>query len=226
MMANKRPTWLIVLLVSIALVPLAYLLGRRSTPPVSQRAGAAASDDGQRLAALEREIQGLRAATVRATLASQEAIAERTTTAAITPEQARGKATPGDDDTLKERLDPEEEARRGDTERAAFLADLSRRVDTEPVDGAWRHDTETGIRRLIAEHLGPKVSISEATCASSVCRVKLNHPEWPHIPTEKMIQFDVNRSSLAASQIQFDPSAERATTLYFMRDQPTATAQP
>jgi|GEM_PF-1759745 len=226
-MANRRPSWLIVLLVAVALAPIAYLLGRKSTPAASQPTAAGASEDGQRLAVLESEIQGLRAATARATLASQQAVAEHATGAVVVAAAPRGgeEARRDQDDAVHEQLDPEEQARRGDGERAAFLADLSRRVDTEPVDGAWRHDTETGIRRLISEYLGPKVSISEATCASSVCRVKLSHPEWPHLPQDKMIQFDSNRASLGTSQIQFDPSDERATTLYFMRDQVPVTAQ-
>ena len=225
-MSDRRPSWLIIALAGIALSAAVYLWVQKSPTP-SERA--AASHDGSRLVALEREVQGLRAAT--ALLATRQAGTEPMTSGAVVGSDtlARGREEQRldalDGAGIREEIDPEEEARRDDEERARFLDELSRRVDTEPVEGAWRHDTESGIRRLISEHLGSHVTVSEATCASSLCRVKLSHPEWPHIPQDKMFKFDTNRASLGTSQIQFDTRKDRATTLYFMRDEPSVATQ-
>jgi hypothetical protein len=60
----------------------------------------------------------------------------------------------------------------------------------------------------------------EATCAATICRAKLSHPDWPRIPEDKFVTFTLNRESLGTLEIQIDTRVERITTLYFLRQAP------
>jgi hypothetical protein len=114
-------------------------------------------------------------------------------------------------------LDPEDEEILAQEAQALHFDALNRRIDTERVDGAWRHETEGPLKQLMTQHLAPKIRVSEATCASSFCRVKLDHPEWSRIPPGWMFEFDLARASLEVTEVQYDNREEGATTLYFKR---------
>jgi hypothetical protein len=112
--------------------------------------------------------------------------------------------------------DEKREAAARQSARIAFWDGLDRRVQTETVDAAWKRETEATIARVIPAYLGSSVSV-EVTCASTICRAKLRHPEWPRIPEDRFVKFTLNRESLGTMEIQLDTRAERTTTLYFVR---------
>jgi hypothetical protein len=113
-------------------------------------------------------------------------------------------------------LDPKAEQ----AARIAFWDQLHRRVDREAPDAAWRAETEAAIRRLIPARIGPGVTVTEAKCASKICRATLAHPGSARIPDENFMDFTLNRESLGAMQIQLDTRKQGSTTLYFLRDEP------
>jgi hypothetical protein len=100
------------------------------------------------------------------------------------------------EDAALEEVDPKEQERRLEQVRVEHFDALSRRVDTELVDARWQHETEQPLKQLMSKHLGPDFTVSEATCASTLCRVKLEHRAWPRIPTAKVFEFDMARASL------------------------------
>jgi hypothetical protein len=224
---QRRPHWLLILLAGITASAGAYVWGRTSAPSVSEREGVSSAEDDQRLAALEREVHRLRAAT------SKAAIPSRRDSAGEEPAEpfGAGRRRAGDEqdrDRLdgteaREQLDPEEEERLVREARIAFWDELSDRVDTEPPDPAWRRATEPVITRVIPEQLGPQASVDEVVCSSSLCRAKLTHPEWPRIPSDKFAQFALNRGSLGTMEIQLDTREEGATILYFLRREQAST---
>jgi len=120
-------------------------------------------------------------------------------------------------DEGEEELDSEGAEAESQAVRNDHFDELSRRIDREVVDGSWRHATEGPLKSLIAKHLGSKVSVTEATCASTSCRVQLSHPEWPRIPPGWMFALDVARASLEVTEAEYDNRAEGTTTLYFKR---------
>ncbi len=117
----------------------------------------------------------------------------------------------------REEPDPGEVEALSRAERLQYFDALSARIDSEATDGAWRSATEGPLARLISEQLGSKVSVAEATCASSYCRVQLNHPEWARLPPDLMFAFDLARTSLQVTEAEYDNRDEGATTLYFKR---------
>ncbi|WP_437726642.1 hypothetical protein [Sorangium sp. So ce861] len=220
-MIERRPHWLLILLAGIAASAGAYVWGRASAPPASAREGALRAEDGQRIAALEREVRRLRAATLKAAIPSQQGSAGE---GAVEP---LGSARPRDRDAqdgdgfdsagAHEQLDPEEEERSLREARIKFWDGLSDRVNTEPADPAWRRETAPVIARVIPEQLGPQVSVDEVVCSSSICRAKLTHPEWPRIPGDKLVQLSLRRGSLGTMELQMDTRQEGATVLFFLR---------
>lgn len=180
-------------------------MGRISAPPATERKGALSSEDGQRLAALEREVHQLRAAKLKASVRSQHDAAGVSTLETL------------DGTDVREQPDPEQEKRLAREAQIAYWDELSARADAEPPDPTWRRETEPVITRVIQEQLGPQVRVGDVVCSSSLCRAKLTHPEWPHIPSDKFVQFTLNRGSLGAMEIQLDTRAEGATVLYFLR---------
>lgn len=120
------------------------------------------------------------------------------------------------------------EARDARAERAArlaFLDGLRRRVDTETPDPAWREATEAAIRRLIPARLGPQVTVTEAKCASTICRATLLHRGSPRIPDDKFMAFTLDREPLGSLEIQLDTRSEGSTTLYFLRPRAAPAAR-
>lgn len=217
------------LLAGVAAPAGAYVWGRASAPRASERERVLSSEDSRRLAALEREVHRLRAAAAKASIPSKRDSAGEDTVKTSDSAGRRDGAEPGGDDLdgtdAREPLDPEEDERSVREERIAYWDELSHRVNTEPSDPAWRRATEPVISRVIPEQLGPQVSVDEVTCSSSICRAKLTHPEWSRIPSDKFIQFTLNRGSLGAMEIQMDTREEGATVLYFLRTEQAPAEQ-
>jgi hypothetical protein len=138
-----------------------------------------------------------------------------------------GSIPPGEDELeaadVGEDLEPEDEEHLAAEARIEHFDELSRRVDGEVVDGAWRHATQGPLERLMSQHLGSKLRVADATCASSFCRVKLSHPERSRISPAGLFEFDLARASLELTDVQYDNRDEGATTLYFRRGPAPAT---
>jgi hypothetical protein len=75
------------------------------------------------------------------------------------------------------------------------------------------------ISRLLPEHLGSGVTVREVSCGSSLCRAKVQHPEAPRLPEDRLADFMLSRGPLGTMQVQLDTREIGTTTLYFMRDE-------
>ncbi|WP_437895542.1 hypothetical protein [Sorangium sp. So ce124] len=220
-MIERRSHRLFILLAGIAALLGAYVLGRISAPSTIEREGGLISEDGRRPGALKRGAHRPRAAALKAAIRSQHGSAGEDTVGPLESDQPR---TSGERDgeeldsiDVRKPLEPEEEERSLHEARIAFWDKLSARVDAEPPDPTWRRETEPVITRVIPEQLGPQVSVHDVVCASSLCRAKLTHPEWPRIPNDKFLQFSLNRGSLGPMEIQLDTREKGATVLFFLR---------
>ena len=216
-MSESRSSWLFLPLAGVALAAGGYLWGSRSSPPAESPAVGVARDQGRPVVV---------SAIVNA------AIHARQETLPLAPTNARSDLSSASADEDREslegaqgpaELDPEEAEDLSQATRIRHFDELSRRIDTEVVDGAWRHATEEPLKRLIAEHLGPKVSVAGVTCASTFCRLRLSHPEMPRVPASSMFAFDLARSSLDVTEVEYDNRDEGVTTLYFKRGPAPAT---
>lgn len=223
MTERRRILWFI-LPVSIVLAGAVHLMTGSSARSAAERnaqepQGTSRTPDEQRFATLEREVQRLRVALQ---ASQRDSNADRGAPAAV--------ASTGDGEPQEEdRLDDADERRPREPElaeaelretRIRFWDAMSDQVDTEEIDPAWRNTTEPVLEQAIPR-LGPQVSIAETSCASTLCRVKLNHPEWPHIPNERFSDFVMNREGpLASMEIRLDIRDEGNTTLYFVREEP------
>jgi hypothetical protein len=217
-MIEPRWSWLLIPLSVSTLAAAGYAWGHGSVPRQREAVVAVVKSDAQRIAALEREVQSLRASNAQqAARLSREAPAVNAAIAAVPPPAGeRGDEHEPLDPTPPEET-PEQQERRVQQVRIEHFDALDRRVDTELVDGRWRHETEQPLRQLMTKYLAPEITVSEATCASTLCRVKLSHPAWPHIPATKLFEFNVARASLEVTEIQYDNRADGTTTLYFKR---------
>ncbi len=211
-MTEPRFGWLFISLAGAALAASGFAWGKRSSPP--------AGPSGVVVERESHEGRGLGAATPRNAAAS--------TLQAMVPANPgiAAELLPGDDEQdldspgvseVGAELEPDDEEHLAEEARIQHFDALSRRIDGEVVDGAWRHETEEPLKRLMVQHLGPKVGVAEATCASTHCRVKLTHPEWSRIPPGWTFAFDLARASLEVTEAQYDNRDEGVTTLYFKR---------
>jgi hypothetical protein len=104
--------------------------------------------------------------------------------------------------------------------RLAFWDTLRSRVDTEAPDPAWRSETEAAIRRVLPARFAPPMTVTDAKCAATICRVTLAHPGSPRIPEATFMDFTLDRESLGTMEIQLDTRNDGSTTLYFLRPGP------
>lgn len=208
-----RSKWLLIPMAGFALATIGYLWGRTSSDRTEAREAKAATHEGQataedpattanerQVAALQHEVRRLRRANA--------GLALHARTAAEAGDELE------DSQAREEQLGSEDQARQA---RIEYFDQLSKRVDTEEVDGDWRHHTEAPLKDLLAEHLGREVSLAEVTCASTYCRVKLSHPQSPRLRSGPGFEFDLARASLEVTEVSFDNREEGATTLYFKR---------
>src|SRR5262245_3751504 len=150
-MTEPRLSWLLVSLAGAALAAAGYLWGKSSSP--------AAAPGENVLTSGEREVPGPKGATLRAAV-HPSPVAVHVASAA--PSDGRD-LDPLDGAEVGDELEPEDEELLAQETRKKHFDELSQRVDTEVVDGAWRHATEVPLKRLLSEHLGPKLGVSEAT---------------------------------------------------------------
>lgn len=161
------------------------------------------SDDPQRLAALEQQVRRLQADNLR-----QQQVAK------VAEQSARQAA--GENEPQVERT-PEEAKRLAEANRLTYLEGLERKLNTEAQDPAWRNQVEPAIAELLPERLGEGISVDKVSCASSVCRARVNHPGFTHLPSEKLTAFLDKRGPLSNLELQFDTHEDGVTTLYFLR---------
>ncbi len=216
---KQRALWWFTVPAGIVLVASGVLVGRTSVGPTMTAAHEVSNNhlgpaDEARIAAIERELRRLRV-----TLA---AVSRAASQAASMPE-ARGEA--GRDETgqgpiesaPEEGVDPTAADRIAEAERTAFLDGLSTQLGAEPRGVDFDAQTVPTISRVLLQHLGPDVQISDVTCGSSICRAKLTHPESPRLAEDRLSDFMLQRDSLAEMSVQFDLRDEGITTLYFIR---------
>jgi hypothetical protein len=209
-MTEPRSSWLFIALAGVGTVAAGHWWGRSSS--VAPRTAVVA------------EARAMRPAPVAAAEPSNQDTVHTPNTAVGVERRAGGENAEalGSAETGDE-LELEDEELLAEEARTEHFDELSRRIDGEVVDGAWRHETEGPLARLMSQHLGPKVSVSEATCASTFCRVKLSHPDWARIPPGSTFAFDLARASLEVTDVQYDNRSEHVTTLYFRRGPAPAT---
>ncbi len=206
-MTEPRSSWLFISLAGLALAAAGFAWGQRASSANGSEQGMA-----PRLAA---------APATQALVHPRDDGAHRANTSvAPLPSLPQAEQVADDDGELE----PDDQEVLAQEARIQHFDELSGRVDREVVDGAWRHETEGPLRQLMSQHLGPKVRVSEATCASTLCRVKLSHPDFARIPPGFMFAFDVARAPLAVTEVEYDNREERVTTLYFKRG-PAPAAQ-
>jgi len=224
---DRRSNVWVVLPAAVVLALVAYAWGRRSATSSGGSAVVSTPETGERLAALEREVQGLRAVTRRLSATQREAAGAPPATVAVSQSASvardgheRSEEALADDDG-HEPLDPAAEERQARETENAFWAELQARVDAEVVDAAWRRETEPVITKVISAQLSPEVRVDQVFCASSLCRVTLSHPSWPVIPSDRLGRFALNRESLGSMEMQLDGRKAGESTLYFLRQAPT-----
>lgn len=210
---------------------LGYVELRRESPapasPSSNRVVRAAAPENERVAALEREVRLLRAAaSSRSEQAEQGGAAvgespERSVQE-YAEEEAEEALTPAQRRQAREARIAADRAARGE-----FLQELDARIESEPVAPKWRATTQGLIADSFAKQLGSDVSVAASTCASTTCRVELEHPSQPRLPFAKLAELSMQRTeALGAMEMHYDvKSRDGATTVYLVR-QPDDTRAP
>lgn len=112
---------------------------------------------------------------------------------------------------------PAEDRERQRVEREVFLAELDERFATEPVNQAFRSENESAIANTAAALRGHGVTLEDAECASSMCKVRLSHPGHGRLPQSAVMELikaaQTPGSALARLAFNFKYE-EGATTLY------------
>ncbi len=191
----------------IALVASGVIVGRTSVRPAPTDAREVSSPsratDDRRLSALEQEVRRLR---VTVAAAPREEPSDE-------GDQTPVEREPAPDETV----DPAEAERAAEVARLEFLDGLSDRLDTEPREPDFGAQTEPVISRLLLQHLGPDVRVSDVACGSSMCRANVIHPRSPRLSEDRLSDFMLQRESLGKMSVQLDLREEGVTTLYFIR---------
>jgi hypothetical protein len=216
-MIEPRATWLFIPLAGAAVMALGHLWGSSSSATARPSDSVVVSE--------KQETQAPRATPKTRARARAVASGPRTVSAvaAASADAAGADSLDTADMPAEFELEPEDEEILAEEARIKHFDELSRRIEAEVVDGAWRHQTEAPLKRLLSQHLGPQIMVAEATCASSFCRVKLTHPDLPRLPTSGIFEFDVARASLEVTEVQYDNRQPGLTTLYFKRGPAPAT---
>ena len=206
-------------------------LRRESPAPAATPAVARASIsraqglEVERISALERDVLLLRAATI-----AQGARDEHDqVTPPGGPESAAEREAEEEEMSAAERQQARQEQVAADrAARQQFLKELDARVDSEPVDPKWRSATQGQIAASFSKQLGPDVSIAASTCASTLCRVELDHPAQRRLPLAKLTELAMHRGEeLGAMEIHYDTkSRDGATTIYLLRGSDEASSPP
>lgn len=220
---GQRLTWLRAAPLGIALVGLGIFLGRSSEHPA--HAGSAptvvhgdGSAEGERLAALEREVRKLRVAAARRSDTSGRTAPGDREAGEPQPRTDEAEPAPGSERNLDPGFD--EDDVRTEQHHLQFLDGLSDRLATEPYDDGWRQDNERALSEKLPTSFGEGVAVSEVSCASSVCRAKLTHTGSGRLPNAKVSEFLMNRGPLGSMEVHFDTRQDGVTKMYFLRQRP------
>ncbi len=183
-----------------------------STPPVGETTD---GDFNERFLALERKVQRLRVAEIR-----QPSVRQASMQAA--EQSAADEHAPADEASNRAESEPVNAAGAEGLEKAAhreYLDGLSDKLDTEPYDQGWRVETERALSSLMPERFGPGITVDQVSCASTLCRARLEHRGSARLPEDKLMNFLTNRGSLSTMEVHADTDEDGMTTLYFLRAQ-------
>jgi hypothetical protein len=203
------------LALAVAFVGVGIALGRFFKLPEHTAPGVVRRDgivEEQRLAALEQKLQSLQAADARRLIPQSDKPPARAKDAREEPANAI--------DSPPEPRTEAEINRNQQVARRQYLDGLSDKLDTEPFDPTWRVETERVITELVPARFGADITADQVTCASTLCRVRLNHPHSASLPADKLSDFLMNRGALGSMEIQADTDEHGSTTLYLLRGQP------
>jgi len=106
-------------------------------------------------------------------------------------------------------------------QQEAFLDELEERFKAEPVDRAWRLEKESALQGTADALRGSGVSLENAQCASSMCKVNLAHPSHRRPPRAAIMDFlkAVHAEGSPLTRLAFNFKYEDgATTLYGTTD--------
>jgi len=209
--------WGIYLGVTVAVAVSAYNFGRGSTSSIKSEPGRVTIGiDEARITRLEQEVLRLRRL--------ERQVAQQAARQDHAPEAEAADVPVRDPLAEAVELPPAERAAKAREEEVAFYADLDARLAGETVDARWRAHTEAAITAVFPQQLGSDVALEEIECASSLCRVVVNHPNSPRIDGQKFTSLFLNRGALGEFALQADNSREGATTLYLVYGQALAQA--
>lgn len=179
-----------------------------TAPPEVERF--AKTTDDRRLARMALELRRLRAE-----VAAVSHVASQAASQAEALEEADQKSAE-EEPASEEPVALAEEERAAEAARSEFFEGLAERLDSEPWDAAFGAQTEPVISRLLPQHLGSDVLVTDVACGSSICRAKVAHP-GARLSEDRLADFMLQRESLGEMSVQFDVREEGVTTLYFIR---------
>lgn len=210
--------WLVVPM-GVALLASGVYVGRtwvRPTAQVTSHAERAKNEDEERIASLEQEMRRLRGmvAMQAARAAAREENSEERVLGGTQEPPSEGEAENGAEERIAEPVEDERAMRAAQLD---FWDGLAEQVRMEPRDARFSGETEPLITRLLSQHLGSQVNVSEVACASSICRAKVVHSDSPRLSEARLADFMLQRESLASMSVQLDLREDGVTTLYFIR---------
>lgn len=185
----------------------------RSPAAVQETAGrvvrAENSPSRRRLDALEQRVAALTAANERLQLATVAQVREQPVHQLPSDIEGEG---------VEETAPPLDRERRREVQkqkRRKLLSDLNDRVENEAADPEWRVRRERTIDGVFSQVLGAQTSIGEVVCASSTCRVRLDHPSMERLPSDALQSLTMNREGLEDMSIHYQYDEGR-TTLFLV----------
>jgi hypothetical protein len=214
--------WIPVVLVSVLTV--GYVEWRMSriaeVAPVREPSGAASPGANARSSNVDQRALALAAAAnARAERAEQTAVDLKERLAAqdasAAPADSVG-ATPDDDPEVQR------------AQREAFLHELEERFKAEPVDRAFELEKESALHSTGAVLAGSGMSLQGVECASSMCKIKLEHHSLRRPPRAALVDFlrAVHAEGSPLARLAFNFKYEDgATTLYGTTDTPGKEAK-
>jgi hypothetical protein len=168
----------------------------------SQGANARGSNVDQRALALAA------AANTRAERAEQTALDLQERLAGQDPVHTAGDSVDSTQDDDRELQQAQQEA---------FLDELDARFKAEPVDRAWRLEKESALQGTADALRGSGVSLQNAQCASSMCKITLAHPSHRRPPRTAIVEFlkAVHAEGGPLTRLAFNFKYEDGTTILY-----------
>jgi hypothetical protein len=219
---QQLTVWIPVVLVSVLAV--GYVEWRLSwtakvVAPVREPSGAASPGANARGSNVDQRALALAAAAnARAARAEQTAVDVKERLAHQDAAATRG-------DSVGATHDDDPEVQRA--QREAYLHELEERFKAEPVDRAFQVEKESALQSTGAVLTGSGLSLAKVECASSMCKVKLEHPS--RRPSRAaLIDFlrAVHAEGSPLTRLAFNFKYEDGvTTLYGTTDTPSKEAK-